>query len=284
MFGNFWFSYKNILYRAILKKKYFAFLRKIFGTLFKFLRKFYLINFSSDIENLDKVEKNKFKNFNLDDLFINFNCDKGSYCVYDYEKKITHKYSVFYEKYLKKNKKKKLSILELGSHEGKGIASFYFFFPNANFYGANINPFQMKYTSKRITELYVDVSCKEIVDNLANHINEDLDLIIDDASHNLKDILLALPILFKKLKKNGFYVIEDADQFRVYKELNPTNEKMTPIQILKNIKNNRKFSSKFLSKTDKDYLKKNIKNFYFEKGKSIVNGYNISDIVFLRKK
>ena len=284
MFRNFWFSYKNILYRAILKKKYFAFLRKIFGTLFKFLRKFYLINFSSDIENLDKIEKNKFKNFNLDDLFINFNCDKGSYCVYDYEKKITHKYSVFYEKYLKKKKKKKLSILELGSHEGKGIASFYFFFPNANFYGANINPFQMKYTSKRITELYVDVSCKEIVDNLANHINEDLDLIIDDASHNLKDILLALPILFKKLKQNGFYVIEDADQFKVYKELNPTNEKMTPIQILKNIKNNRKFSSKFLSKTDKDYLKKNIKNFYFEKGKSIVNGYNISDIVFLRKK
>ena len=284
MFRNFWFSYKNILYRAILKKKYFAFLRKIFGALFKFLRKFYLINFSSDIENLDKVEKNKFKNFNLDDLFINFNCDKGSYCVYDYEKKITHKYSVFYEKYLKKNKKKKLSILELGSHEGKGIASFYFFFPNANFYGANINPFQMKYTSKRITELYVDVSCKEIVDNLANHINEDLDLIIDDASHNLKDILLTLPILFRKLKQNGFYVIEDADQFKVYKELNPTNEKMTPIQILKNIKNNRKFSSKFLSKTDKDYLKKNIKNFYFEKGKSIVNGYNISDIVFLRKK
>ena len=284
MFRNFWFSYKNILYRAILKKKYFAFLRKIFGTLFKFLRKFYLINFSSDIENLDKVEKNKFKNFNLDDLFINFNCDKGSYCVYDYEKKITHKYSVFYEKYLKKDKKKKLSILELGSHEGKGIASFYFFFPKANFYGANINPFQMKYVSKRITELYVDVSCKEIVDNLANHINEDLDLIIDDASHNLKDILLALPILFRKLKQNGFYVIEDADQFKVYKELNPTNEKMTPIQILKNIKNNRKFSSKFLSKTDKDYLKKNIKNFYFEKGKSIVNGYNISDIVFLRKK
>ena len=78
MFRNFWFSYKNILYRAILKKKYFAFFRKIFGALFKFLRKFYLINFSSDIENLDKVEKNKFKNFNLDDLFINFNCDKGS--------------------------------------------------------------------------------------------------------------------------------------------------------------------------------------------------------------
>ena len=68
MFRNFWFSYKNILYRAILKKKYFAFLRKIFGTLFKFLRKFYLINFSSDIENWDKIEKNKFKNLYPENL------------------------------------------------------------------------------------------------------------------------------------------------------------------------------------------------------------------------
>ena len=65
----------------------------------------------------------------------------------------------------------------------------------------------MKYSSKRINELYVDVSSKKILNNLANYINTDLDLIIDDASHNLKDILLALPIFFKKLKKNGFYVI-----------------------------------------------------------------------------
>ena len=284
MLRNFWFSYKNILYRAILKKKYFTFLRKIFGTLFKFLRKFYLINFSPDIENLDKVEKNKFKNFNLDDLFINFNCDKGSYCVYDYEKKITHKYSVFYEKYLKKNKKKKLSILELGSHEGKGIASFYFFFPNANFYGANINPFQMKYYSKRITELFVDVSSREILKNLADYLKYDFDIIIDDASHNLRDILITLPIFFKKLKKDGYYVIEDANQFKIYKELNPYNEVLTPLNILSKIKNDIKFHSKHLSSDDAKYLKKNIKTFVVKKGTSIVNGHNISDIIFLRKK
>ena len=284
MFRNFWFSYKNILYRAILKKKYFAFLRKIFGTLFKFLRKFYLINFSSDIENLDKVEKNKFKNYNLDELFINFNCDKGSYCVYDYEKKITHKYSFFYEKYLKKNKKKKLSILELGSHEGKGIASFYFFFPNANFYGANINPFQMKYVSKRITELYVDVSCKEIIDNLANHINEELDLIIDDASHNLKDILITFSKLFQKLKKGGTYIIEDINQFHVFKELNPYKNELTPKEILQNIKYSKDFKSSFISEEEKKYLVGNIEKINFEKGQMIINDFNVSDIVFIKKR
>ena len=284
MFRNFWFSYKNILYRAILKKKYLTFLRKIFGTLFKFLRKLYLINFSLDIKNLDKVEKNKFKNFNLDDLFINFNCDKGSSCVYDHEKKMTHNYSIFYEKYLKKDKKKKLNILELGSHEGKGIASFYFFFPNANFYGANINPFQMKYASKRITELYVDVSCKEIIDNLANHINEELDLIIDDASHNLKDILITFSKLFKKKKKGGTYVIEDINQFHVFKELNPYKNELTPKEILQNIKYNKDFKSSFISEEEKKYLVDNVEKINFEKGQMIINDSNVSDIVFIKKR
>ena len=284
MLRNFWFSYKNILYRAILKKKYLTFLRKIFGTLFKFLRKLYLINFSLDIKNLDKVEKNKFKNFNLDDLFINFNCDKGSSCVYDHEKKMTHNYSIFYEKYLKKDKKKKLNILELGSHEGKGIASFYFFFPNANFYGANINPFQMKYASKRITELYVDVSCKEIIDNLANHINEELDLIIDDASHNLKDILITFSKLFQKLKKGGTYVIEDINQFHVFKELNPYKNELTPKEILQNIKYNKDFKSSFISEEEKKYLVDNVEKINFEKGQMIINDSNVSDIVFIKKR
>jgi len=89
---------------------------------------------------------------------------------------------------------------------------------------------------------------------------------------------------FKRLKKNGFYVIEDADQFKLYKELNPTNEKLTPLKILRNMKNNKKFNSRYLLPNDVDYLKKNIKKYYFDKGKSIVSGHNISDIIFLKKK
>ena len=166
LLNNFWYSYSNILFRSILKKNYFTFLRKIFGTLFKFSRKSFSHIFSSKIVNLDKINKKKLSKLKLDELFINFNCDKGSYCFYDGVKINTHKYSVFYEKYLNKIKKKKLNILELGSHEGRGIASFYYFFPNANFFGANINPFQMKYSSKRINELYVDVSSKKILSNI----------------------------------------------------------------------------------------------------------------------
>jgi len=283
-FKNFWYSYKNILLRQILKKKYNIFFRRIFGILYKFILRYLKHTFLFNMVNLDHPRNKHFHNFQLDDLFIEFNCDKGPHCIWDKKKVYTHKYSIFYEKYFSKLKNKEIKILELGSHEGRGIASFYYYFPQAHLYGANINPFQMIYKSKRIIELFVDVSSKEILNNLAHHLDFDLDIIIDDASHNLRDILLALPIFFKKLKKEGYYVIEDADQFKVYKELNPTNEQLTPLKILDCIKKDKKFQSIYLQTSDVDYLKKNIKNYYFEKGRFVVNGYNVSDIVFLQKK
>ena len=119
--------------------------------------------------------------------------------------------------------------------------------------------------------------------NFCKHFKEDFDIIIDDASHNLADILLTLPLLFKKLNKGGFYVIEDINQFEVYKNLNPTNETLTPIKILKNIQQKKEFNSKFITTDDVKYLRDNIAEYFFEKGDMIVNGYNISDIVFIKK-
>ena len=119
--------------------------------------------------------------------------------------------------------------------------------------------------------------------NLAEYLDEYFDVIIDDASHNLSDILYALPIFFKKLKKGGYYIIEDIDQFKVFKNLNPKNEKLTPIIILRNLEKNQKFDSDYLSSDDVKYLKEKIKEYIFEKGEMIVNDHNISDIVFLKK-
>ena len=123
---DFWFVYRNILTEEFSKKKYLSFLRKIFGLFYKILLKILRHKFSINTDNLDKKNKKDFTNLNLDQLFIDFNCDKGSYCFYNGVKINTHKYSTFYEKYFNKIKKKKLNILELGSHEGRGIASFYY--------------------------------------------------------------------------------------------------------------------------------------------------------------
>jgi len=263
------------------KKKYFSFFRKIFNLFYKLL-----INLIKKkigfITNLD----NKIDNHNLPlgKLFKIFNSDKGLALKTNDNKVLkSHNYTIFYEKYFSSYKYKKLRILELGSHEGKGIAAFYYFFQNALLVGANINPFQMKFHSKRIEEIYIDVSSKKILENFSNYINKDFDIIIDDASHNLRDILITLPILFKKLSPGGYYVIEDINQFDVFKNLNPTHEKLTPLKILKCMQDNINFDSNFISEKDIRYLKENISEYSFERGEMVVNEHNISDIVFLRK-
>ena len=220
----------------------------------------------------------------LGKLFETFNSDKGLILkTYDNKEIKSHNYAIFYEKYFKDLRNKKLRILEIGSHEGKGLAAFYYFFQNAFLIGANINPFQMKFYSKRIDEIYIDVSSKKILENFRNYFKEGFDIIIDDASHNLRDILITLPILFKKLNPGGFYVIEDIDQFKVFKNLNPTNEELTPLKILKHMHDKKEFQSDFISEEDIRYLKENISEYFFEKGEMVMNEHNISDIVFLRK-
>lgn len=280
---HFVFSYTNILAREIEKKKYFSFLRKVINLFYKLIINLFKKKIGK-ISNLDSIKNSNKSNLKLEELFKVFNSDKGIN-LKTYEGKIlkAHNYSIFYEKYFNILRNKNLRILELGSHEGKGLAAFYYYFPKAFLLGANINPFQMKFCSKRIEEIYVDVSSKKILKNFSNYLDKDFDIIIDDASHNLRDILITLPILFRRLNPGGFYVIEDLNQFDVFKNLNPTNEKLTPLKILKFMKENINFNSIFLSDDDVNYLKKNISQYYFEKGEMVMEGKNISDIVFLKK-
>ena len=281
---NFWYSYKNILLNAI-EKDFFKFSKRIFGTLYKFFIRYLRHNLSFKIINLDKLEKDKYKNLDLDTLFNEFNCDKGTFFKIDNQKILSHNYSVFYKKYFSSIKENKLNILELGSHEGKGLAAFYYYFPHSHFIGANINPFQMKYRSSRVQELFVDVSSEKILNNLSNHIEKELDIIIDDASHNLRDIIISFIVFFKKLKKGGIYVIEDLNQFKAFKKLDPYNGKeITPKEILIGIQNKKNYNSSFINDVDKKYLEDNIKDIKIEKGSMVVNDTNISEIAFIFKK
>ena len=279
---NFWYSYKNILINELDKKDYPAFIRKIFGSLYKFILKFLRYYSSNKIINLDKTDLPR-KNLSLDELFVHYNCDKGSSSIWEGKKISTHNYSVYYEKYLSHLRQKKIQILEIGSHEGKGIASFYSYFPFSKIIGANINPFQMKFKSKRITELFVDVTSEKVLTNLSNFIPKQ-DVIIDDASHNLRDILITFSRLFKNLKSGGIYIIEDMDQFNTFKELNPYTNEITPMQILKRIQNKENFGSSFISKEEEKFLLDKIKEVKIEKGTMKMEGNNISDIAFIYKK
>ena len=76
---------------------------------------------------MDKQENSKIYNYPLEKLFNHFNCDKGKFLIQNNKRIKTHNYTPFYEKYFKNIKNNKIKILEIGSHEGKGLAAFYFF-------------------------------------------------------------------------------------------------------------------------------------------------------------
>ena len=84
------------------------------------------------------------------------------------------------------------------------------------------------------------------------------------------------------MNPGGFYVIEDVNQFDVFKNLNPY-EKLTPLEILK-IHENKYFESSFLDEETKKYLINNINDIKIEQGSMIMKKKNISDIVFIFKR
>jgi len=102
------------------------------------------------------------------------------------------------------------------------------------------------------------------------------DIIIDDGSHKLSDILFTLNNFFQNLNKGGFYIIEDFKFPNYFKHLNDTDEIMID-ELIEKIENKKDFHSNIISKEVLRSLKNNTKiNCY--KGNS---GY--SDIVFIQK-
>ena len=109
--------------------------------------------------------------------------------------------------------------------------------------------------------------------------NKKFEVIIDDGSHLLNDMIFSLKFFFKYLDKKGIYVIEDFNAPVYFKELNDgKNNELLIQEILKKIKKKEKFKSKILNNSDQNYLFENISKVEYYKGKT-----KISDIAFLSK-
>ena len=117
----------------------------------------------------------------------------------DNKKIIAHGYAKIYEKYLKDNKDK-YQVIELGSFYGNASAAFFFYFKNAKIYSADINPDMYLYRSKRLKNFFTDTSSRSSIEKNIINKNIKFDLIIEDASHMLKDQIISLFTLFKTLK------------------------------------------------------------------------------------
>ena len=158
------------------------------------------------------------------------------------KKIVGHNYSPFYEKHLKKYKKKKnLNILEIGSLHGSSAAAIYFYFLEPKIVCADVSPFFIRYFSKNVRPIYIDTKSAKVIKKFIQYLNLKFDIIIDDGSHNIKDQMISLKCLFPHLNERGTYIIEDLTQFKIVPNLNPDNEKKTTIDLLWSLKKKKEF-------------------------------------------
>ena len=104
------------------------------------------------------------------------------------------------------------------------------------------------------------------------------DIILDDGSHNLKDIIYSLNYFFKYLKNNGIFVIEDFKHPNYY-EYNRNVNHIFVDEFLKNIENKKIINSSIVNEKNQRYLMESIKNINTYKG-----NLSDSDICFIKKK
>ena len=173
----------------------------------------------------------------LDELFHYYGSDKAD--IFKKTNQKGHGFSNFYEKKLERYENKKINILEIGSYAGASAAAFIKYLPNSQVFCFDINISNFKYKSKNIHVFGVDINnekkIQKILDKIfLDHRFEKFDLIIDDGSHNLKDILIALKIFFKFLKKESLYIIEDYKHPNYY-EYNNNLEHIFVNEFLDNI-------------------------------------------------
>ena len=217
----------------------------------------------------------------LDELFHYYGSDKANTFIKTNNE--GHGYSRFYSKHLENLRNKKINILEIGSFSGASAAAFTKYFTKSNVFCFDINISNFEYTSNKINVYGLNSNneskVKKILNKIFNQYHFDnFDLIIDDGSHNLKDILLNLNFFFKYLKNEGNYIIEDFKHPNYYKY----NRKFKHIfvdKFLENIKRKNFFTSSIFDKTSQRHLMNEIK--YIDIGKGNLAD---SDICLIKKK
>lgn len=125
---------------------------------------------------------------------------------YGTDKGTVHSYVSIYEKYLKD--KKINNLLEVGVAGGYSLLTWRDIYPNASIIGIDIDTSKIKINdTKNISILKGDATNARILTYLPEDIK--FDVIIDDGSHEINDIINTLVILLPVLDNNGLYFIED---------------------------------------------------------------------------
>ena len=278
-------TFYNIYYRHRIQKESNLFkLYLLFALLIKYVINLYYLPKKKNLDNFSKKNSYLF-NKDLNFLCEFFNSEKGENFINQYsqpskqdgKKIIAHGYAKIYEKYLKNNKDRISSIIELGSFYGNASAAFFFYFKNATIYSADINPDMYLYRSKRLKNFFTDTSSRASIEKNIINKNIEFDLIVEDASHMLKDQIISLFILFKTLKSGGLFIVEEIDFPEKREDMRIDQDYPDLKTVLKKIINKENFNSKYINENEKFFFLDNVETIKFYNG-------NLNEIVVIKKK
>jgi SAM-dependent methyltransferase len=119
-----------------------------------------------------------------------------------------HGYTEVYGEYITDDKP--YTLLEIGVWRGDSIRMWNEYNPNIKYHGIDIDTNVFNYLNKsEVCTIHIgNQSDKNFIDYIVNSIG-DLDVVIDDGSHNHDDILNTFKYIFPTLKTGAIYFIED---------------------------------------------------------------------------
>ena len=115
-----------------------------------------------------------------------------------------------YDEQLRKYQKLPIKLFEIGILNGGSLEIFSKYFSNAELIlGCDINQKceKLNYSNKKIKVIIGDANDEKIKNKINNY--SYFDIIIDDGSHNSKDIVKTFCNYFNYLKDGGLFIIED---------------------------------------------------------------------------
>ena len=122
-------------------------------------------------------------------------------------------------------------VIKNGYQTGNSLKCWSEFFPNAIIYGIDIYKHD-ELNTDRIKTFRADQSNKHDLETVLAAINDHLDIIIDDGSHQGEHQVFSFMLLNKYLSKNGMYVIEDIQPNNIDKFLDLSMFQENDIQYI----------------------------------------------------
>ena len=128
------------------------------------------------------------------------------------DKGTSHSYIHIYEEYITRDD---VSLLEIGVCRGHSIAMWKEFLPTSRITGIDNNLSQVEFDLSDCKLFEGDATSP---DTSTKFDDESFDYIIDDGSHHLSDQKKSFDLFYPKLKKGGYYFVEDVVSYEALRD------------------------------------------------------------------